>query len=66
MEAEKSCLFCGSSRIRQREGIIRIRVMPVVGGGPGVERTFPIYHCLACGRSFDEIEAKGSRDFLQT
>ena len=56
MEAKKTCPFCGSSNIRLREGILRVRIMPVVGGGPGIERTFPLYRCLACGRSFDGTE----------
>ncbi len=27
-------------------------------GGPGVERKCPVFRCMACGRSFDEVEAE--------
>ena len=57
METDKTCFFCGSSNIRLREGIIRARIVPGPDGGPGIEGAYPIYRCLACGRSFDEIEA---------
>jgi len=57
MEDKKTCPYCGSSNIRLREGIVRARTVPVEGGGPGVERTYPLYHCLSCGLGFDESEA---------
>ena len=52
--------------IRLQEGMLRIRVMPV-GTGPGVDRTFLVYRCLNCGRSFDKIEAEeGPEPLLHT
>jgi len=67
MESKKTCPFCGSTMIRLQEGMLRIRVMPVIGGGPGVDRTFLVYRCLNCGRSFDKIEAEeGPEPLLHT
>jgi len=57
METAKRCPYCTSLRIKLEEGMFRIRVIPVVTDGPGEERKFPVYRCLHCGRSFDEIEA---------
>ena len=56
MEDVKNCPFCGGSDIRLREGVLRLRIVPVVGGGPGEERSYLVYRCLACGRAFDETE----------
>jgi hypothetical protein len=58
MEAVKNCPICGSLDIRLREGVLRLRIVPVVGGGPGEDRAFLVFKCLACGRGFDEIEAQ--------
>ena len=56
MATEKTCPFCGGSDIRLREGMLRVRTVPAVGGGPGIERSYLVYRCLACGRAFDETE----------
>ena len=57
MATEKTCPFCGGSDISLREGMLRVRTVPAVGGGPGIERSYLVYRCLACGRGFDETEA---------
>jgi len=41
MQTYKSCPFCGSHRVRLWDGVLRVYVMPVDAGKPGVERTFP-------------------------
>lgn len=49
METGKICPFCGGSDIRLREGMLRVRIMPVVGGGPSEDRAFLVFRCLTCG-----------------
>lgn len=56
METIRTCPFCGSPNVRLREGMLRVRTVPVVGGGPGEDRAFLVFSCLGCGRGFDETE----------
>lgn len=58
MEKRSPCPYCGSSRIRLLEARITVRIVEVSEGGPWVERKYPVYRCLACGHSFDEIESE--------
>lgn len=60
METDKRCPFCASPDVRLREGMLRVRVVPVAGGGPSEDRAFLVFRCLGCGRGFDEIEAEES------
>ena len=64
MDDKLSCPYCGSAQVRLLEAIITIRLVEPPEGGPGIERICPLYRCIACGRSFDEIEAEdlGSPD----
>lgn len=41
--------------------MLNVRTMQVVGG-PLIGRTFLLHRCLACRRSFDEIEAEEGQD----
>jgi DNA-directed RNA polymerase subunit RPC12/RpoP len=56
MDKDMRCPFCGSPSVRLWEGVLRVRTVPAVGGGPGIERSYLVYRCLACGRGFDETE----------
>lgn len=62
METDKRCPFCASTDVRLREGMLRVRVVPVVDGGPYEDRAFLVFKCLTCGRAFDEIEAGEGQD----
>ena len=57
MDKDKRCPFCASPDVRLREGMLRVRTVPVVGEGPWEDRAFLVFRCLACGRGFDEVEA---------
>jgi hypothetical protein len=61
METDKRCPFCASPNVRLRDGMLRVRTVPVVGGGPGEDRTFLVFRCLACGRGFDETEIEAGK-----
>jgi DNA-directed RNA polymerase subunit RPC12/RpoP len=56
METNTRCPFCDSPDVRLREAMLRVRVVPVVGGGPWEDRAFLVFRCLTCGRGFDETE----------
>lgn len=56
METDTHCPFCASPDVRLREGVLRVRTVPGVGGGPYEDRAFLVFRCLTCGRAFDETE----------
>jgi DNA-directed RNA polymerase subunit RPC12/RpoP len=62
METDKRCPYCASPNVRLRDGVLRLRIVPVVGGGPGIERSYLVYCCPACGRDFDETEIQAGED----
>jgi transposase-like protein len=56
-ETDERCPFCASPNVHLREGMLRVRTVPVVGG-PGEDRAFLVFRCLGCGRAFDETETE--------
>jgi len=62
MPDKLSCPYCGSPEVRLWEAVLTIRIVDRPEGGPGVKRKCPVYRCLACGRSFDEVEAQESQE----
>jgi len=57
MDDKLSCPYCGSLNVRLLETIFTVRLVERPEGGPLIERKCPLYRCMKCGRSFDEIEA---------
>jgi DNA-directed RNA polymerase subunit RPC12/RpoP len=58
MADKLSCPYCASPQIRLWEAVQTIRIVERPGGGPGIERKGPVYRCLVCGHTFDEVEAE--------
>jgi DNA-directed RNA polymerase subunit RPC12/RpoP len=58
MDDKLSCPYCGSSQVRRLDAMITVRLVERPEGGPARERRCRVYRCLACGHSFDEIEAE--------
>ena len=62
MDEKITCPYCGALEVRPLDGIITLRLIERREGGPPEERECPLYRCLSCGRSFDEIEGGGGPD----
>lgn len=58
MDDKLSCPYCRSAQVRLWEAVITVRLMTPTEGGPGVERKCPVFRCVACGRTFDEVKAE--------
>jgi hypothetical protein len=56
METDKSCPFCKSPSVRLWDGVLRVRTVSEVGGGPGEDRACLVFRCLTRGRGFEETE----------
>jgi uncharacterized Zn finger protein len=64
MDGKLSCPYCGSPQVRLWEAVITVRFVERPKGGPGKERLCPVYRCLDCGRTFDEVEAEENADIF--
>jgi hypothetical protein len=60
MDDKLSFPYCRSPKVRRLDAIYTVRIVARPEGGPGKEKKCAVYRCLACGRSFDEIEAEES------
>ncbi|MDD8025563.1 MAG: hypothetical protein PHI34_03535 [Acidobacteriota bacterium] len=47
------CPFCDSTHVKRLDGIVSSRYVEDPAGGRAVERMYPVYRCLSCGKSFD-------------
>jgi DNA-directed RNA polymerase subunit RPC12/RpoP len=56
---ELKCIYCGSYEALPFEGMARIRIIPGAPREPGRARSFIVYRCLYCGRTFDEGKLEG-------
>lgn len=53
-----NCPYCTSTSVRLLEAMLTVRLLEQPEGGGFVERKFPIFRCLACGRQFSEMEGE--------
>ena len=58
MDEKLSCPYCGSPQVRLWEAVLTVRFVERPEGGQWAERKCPVYRCLDCRRSFDEMEGE--------
>ncbi len=57
MADKLSCPYCATLSFRLMEAMVTIRFIERSEDGPARERKCAVYRCLACGQTFDEMEA---------
>ena len=62
MDEKTKCPFCGSPKARLWEALYTVRIVTPPEGGRGTWRRCPVFRCMECGRTFDEVEAAEGPD----